>query len=69
MKRGPVSAIIVIALVVVGAALGRDWLRAPSLPASTDTAAPFQQCMTQALSRRIDPVEARHTCHVIAASL
>ena len=34
-----------------------------------DNRSAFDECMDEALARRIDPVEARHTCGVIADNI
>ncbi len=82
--RRIVPVLLVVAIFIGGAALGRyvvvPLLRGavpadpavaalPSPASGAIAQAPFEQCLGQALERRMDPIEARHTCIVIAADL
>ncbi len=70
-------AVLVFVLFAGGAAIGRFVVMpllhggAPGAVAGgTDAAStPYRECLDEALGRRVDPVEARHTCHAIANSL
>jgi hypothetical protein len=82
--RRLVPALLVLVIFVAGAAIGRFVVvpllhraapvaEGPLKPAMAATASaavtPFDECMGEALGRRMDPIEARHTCRVIADGL
>ncbi len=66
---------LVIGIFIAGAAIGRlvvvPWLERAGVASlgARDGQTPYAECLDEALGRRMDPIEARHTCTTIAGSL
>jgi hypothetical protein len=79
VMRRMVPVALVISIFIAGAAIGRlvvvPWLQKAAAPAGVASLGPrgaqmpYAECLAEALGRRMDPIEARHSCTTIAGNL